>query len=149
MNQTVTIEGETPELELLKRAHAHAVQCWENNWSGGDAKIFIQLMDVLRCGATEGVLINAQTIALCCNPGDILVLWVELFEMACCSTYASVRLNAAALQAGPLHRLIGRMNAEDADKVRNGIALLTKDQDEKVLKNLRVRGLLQQTESGA
>lgn len=134
----------TDKQELLRQARAHAVQCWENNWSGGDSKVFLQLMDILRCDATEEGLINAQTIALCCNPAQILVQWVELFEMACGSRFVNVRVNAAALQARYLHRYMGRMSAEDAGKVKEGIALLSKDQDERVLKNLKLRGVLPQ-----
>ena len=51
--------------EFMRQEHAHAGQCWKNNWSGGDPKVFIQVVDVLKRATTAYGMIMAQPLALC------------------------------------------------------------------------------------
>lgn len=130
---------EPSRLELVKLASAHAAQCFENKWSGGDLQVLAQMLELIKQDAGEREVIIAQTIAWSCRTEGVLALRVELLEIACRSPHASVRANAAIL-AGQLHRVAGRMSEEDASKVRECLGILAQDQDEGVCKNLQLSG---------
>ncbi len=125
----------------MARARAHAMECWKNNWSGGDPELFLQMVALLTADSPEIELVAAQTLALCCPVERVLIPWVGLFELACRSAHDGVRGNAASLQAGYLQRYLDRMDETNALRVKAGIALLWQDADERVLTNLRVRGV--------
>lgn len=126
----------------MARARAHAMECWKNNWSGGDPELFLQMVAVLTADSPEIELVAAQTLALCCPVERVLIPWVGLFELACLSTHDGVRVNASSLQAGYLQRYLGRMDEANALRVKAGIALLWQDANEEVLTNLRVSGVV-------
>lgn len=118
------------------------MECWQNHWSGGDPELFLQMVALLTADSPEIELVAAQTLALCCPVERVLIPWVGLFELACRSAHDSVRGNAASLQAGHLQRYLGRMDETNALRVKEGIALLWQDANERVLTNLRVSGVV-------
>ena len=126
-------------LELMKKAQAHAAQCFENKWVGGDLQVLSQMLELIKQDAGEHEMIIAQTIAWSCRTEGVLALRVELLEIASRSPHASVRRNAA-IQAGQLHRLAGRMSDEEAGRVRGCLEILAQDEDESVRKNLQLSG---------